>query len=147
MTITSTKSWKHYMLICHILGYNDIPYIKNDEKLCIRCRITGKEDDLQFVFSVDPVKMLVDLYCPMDTQIEEERTGDIAIGLCMINNRISHGGFYLDTENGIIYFRMTTSFYETDLNAMLFEYMLSSAADFVEEYRFAISELASGKTL
>lgn len=145
MTITSTKSWKHYMLICHILSSNDIPFIRNDTALSIRCSISSRDGDMLFFFSVDPSKMLINLYSPLNFRIKEEDRGEIALGLCMINNKLSHGCFYLDTEDNIIYFRMTTSFYETNLNEMLFEYMLSSAADSVEEFSDVIKKL-TGET-
>ena len=44
-------------------------------------------------------------------------------------------------DDRLLYFRMTTSFYETDLNGMLFEYMLSAAADTIEEYSPEIETL------
>ena len=125
MTITSTKAWKHYMLICRSLEYNDIPYIKDDNTLCVRCRICGRDGDLQFLYSEKKKKM----------------PADAALAVCLINNRLSNGCFYLDMDDRLLYFRMTTSFYETDLNGMLFEYMLSAAADTIEEYSPEIETL------
>ena len=141
MTITSTKAWKHYMLICRSLEYNDIPYIKDDNTLCVRCRICGRDGDLQFLYSVDPSKMLINLYSPLNISFDTKNSADAALAVCLINNRLSNGFFYLDMDDRLLYFRMTTSFYETDLNGMLFEYMLSAAADTIEEYSPEIETL------
>lgn len=141
MTITSTKAWKHYMLICRSLEYNDIPYLRDDNSLCVRCRISGRDNEMQFLFSVDPSKMLINLYSPLDISVSAKSSAEAALALCIINNRLSHGCFYLDVDDKLLYFRMTTSFYETDLNGMLFEYMLSAAADTIEEYSSEIQKL------
>lgn len=143
MTITSTKSWKHYMLICRALEYNDIPYVRNDDKLCIKCTISGKEYEQKFLFSVDSSKMLINLFSPLPLCVSDEQAGDIALALCMINNKLSHGSFYLDMDDHLLYFRMTTSFYETNLNGMIFEYMLSASADTIDEYVSVLSKSVS----
>ncbi len=134
MTITSTKSWKHYMLICRTLEYNDIPFERDDTALCVRCRINGNDRDQTFLFSVNPSKMLINLLSPFPLTISREQAPDAALALCMINNELTHGNFYLDMDDQLLYYKMTNSFYETNLNGMLFEYMLSVSADIIDQY-------------
>ncbi len=134
MTLTSTKSWKHYMLICRTLEYNDIHHVRDDKSLCVRCRISGKDFEQHLLFQVDPTKMLVSLYCALPLAFVKEQTADLALAVCMANNGLPDGSFCIDPQDRLLYFKMTNSFYETNLNGMLFEYMLSSAADLIDEY-------------
>ncbi len=142
MTLTSTKSWKHYMLLCRTLERNDISFRRSDRGLNVRCSISGQGRELVFLFVIDPEKMLVSLYSPVLDIDRGKKPGDIALQICMINNSLSNGSFCIDRDCSSIYFKMTTSFYETNLSGEIFEYMLSQAADTVEEYHQAISKAA-----
>ncbi len=133
MTLTSTKSWKHYMLLCRTLERNDIQFIRNDKKLSVKCSIAGERRELNFLFVTDPEKMLMTLYSPVAAAKGNTDAGSAAMKICSINNTLSNGCFCIDEDDGIIYFRVVISFYETNLSPEIFEYMLSLAADTVEE--------------
>ena len=143
MTITATKSWKNYITLCSSLKRNEIPYQCDDKRLCVRCRVNGRDFDQSFLFSIDPSKMLVTLFCAIPVFISAEKTADIALGTAIINNNIPDGCFCMDIGGGLLYFRMTASFYESDICGTVFEYMLSSAADAIDEYYPGLKKLAA----
>ena len=147
MTITSTKSWKNYVMLCNTLERNDISFESNDKELCVKCGISGRDIEQNFLFSINPSKMLITLFSPIPIEIPEENTTDIAIAVCIINNKLSHGCFCIDTSEGVVYFKMTTSFYESNVSERVFEYMLSSAADTIDEYYPKIKNLAAQEIL
>ncbi len=134
MTITTTKSWKNYMTLCRTLERNDIRYNREDEKLCVICRVGGNEIEISFRFTINPSKMLITLYSPLPVEISSEKTADMALALCMINSTLDDGSFCMDIKNNLLYFKMTCSFYETQVNDTIFEYMLSTSADIIDEY-------------
>ncbi len=141
MILTSTKAWKHYMLLCRTLDRNGITYKRNDKRLCVRCTLPEGDKDHSFLFSIDPEKMLISLYSPVLT--DSETSGqELAAALCVINNDLRHGCFCYCIEDRLLYFRMTTSFYETNLSGEVFEYMLSRAADTIEEYSEPLRKLS-----
>ena len=142
MTITSTKSWKNYIMLCNTLERNDISFESNDKELCVKCGISGRDIEQNFLFSINPSKMLITLFSPIPVNISEGNTTDIAIAVCIINNKLPDGCFCIDTNEGFIYFKMTTSFYESNVSERVFEYMLSSAADSIDEYYPKIQKLA-----
>ena len=86
--------------------------------------------------------MLITLYSPLPLKTEKDRIADTALAVCMINHRLKEGSFCLDLAEGLIYFKMTNSFYETKINDMLFEYMLSAAADTIDEYYPKIKKIS-----
>ena len=142
MTITTTKSWKNYMSLCRTLERNDIKYNREDEKLCVICRVGGNE--LSFRFTINPSKMLITLYSPLPIELNNEKAADMALAVCMINSTIEDGSFCMDLINNLLYFKMTSSFYETQINDTIFEYMLSTSADIIDEYYPKLKMLAKG---
>ncbi len=144
MTITTTKSWKNYITLCRTLERNEIEYEREDKNLSVKCSIYGKDTDLTFWFSINASKMLITLCSPVPIRVNKENTADIALGICMINNTLEDGGFCLDITNSLVYFKMTTSFYETRINDTVFEYMLSASADILDEYYPKLKKLCAG---
>ncbi len=142
MTITTTKSWKNYMSLCRTLERNDIRYNREDEKLCVMCRVGGNEIELSFRITINPSKMLITLYSPLPIELCNENAADMALAVCMINSTIEDGLFCMDIKNNLLYFKMTSSFYETQINDTIFEYMLSASADIVDEYYPKLKMLA-----
>ena len=141
MILTSTKAWKHYMLLCRTLDRNGIAYKRNDKRLNVRCTLPEGSEDQSFLISVDPEKMLISLYSPVLTEPQAAEQ-ELAAAICMINNELRHGCFCYCICDRLLYFRMTTSFYETNLSGEVFEYMLSCAADTMQEYSAALRKLS-----
>ena len=137
MTITTTKSWKNYMTLCRTLDRNDIKYKREDEKLCVICRVGGNEIELSFRFTFNPSKMLITLYSPLP----------IELAVCMINSTLEDGLFCMDLKNNLLYFKMTSSFYETQIHDTIFEYMLSASADIIDEYYPKLKMLAGSEEI
>lgn len=145
MTITTTKSWKNYMTLCRTLDRNDIEYEREDDNLCVKCNVSGRDIELSFWFTINPSKMLITLYSPVPIKLIKDKTADMALAICMINNALEDGSFCLDICDELIYFKMTSSFYETKVNDSMFEYMLSTAADIIDEYYPRLKKLAGSE--
>lgn len=134
MLYTTTKSWKNYLTLCRTLERNEIEFEKEDKELSVKCSIIGKDIRQSYGFSIDASKMLITLYSPLPVTVEGEQMADMALAVCMINHGLKDGSFCLDVSEGLLYFKMTSSFYETKISDTLFEYMLSAAADAIDEY-------------
>lgn len=143
MTLTSTKAWRNYLTLCAMLDKNDIPYESSDSELCVRCFVNTSAGEQCFIFRIDPSKMLISLCCPVSSNIESGIAADLALAITVINSSLETGGFCLDTRHRLLYFRMTTSFYESNLSGAVFEYLLSSAADAAERYIPRLKSLAA----
>lgn len=134
MTITTTKSWKNYITLCRVMEKNDIEYECDDRELTVKCSVPGHEIEQNFTFEINPSKMLITLYSPLPLELAEERSADMSIGICMINNELADGSFCIDFKSRLIYFKLTSSFYESDVCGTVFEYLLSTAANVIDEY-------------
>ncbi len=86
--------------------------------------------------------MLITLYAPLPVKVRKENSSNVALAICMINNNLNDGNFNFDINEGAVFFKMTSSFFETDVNSEIFEYMLSAAADTVEDYYSRVSLIA-----
>lgn len=147
MTITTTKSWKNYMTLCRTLDRNDIKYKREDEKLCVICRVGGNEIELSFRFTFNPSKMLITLYSPLPIELDNKKAAGMALAVCMINSTLEDGLFCMDLKNNLLYFKMTSSFYETQIHDTIFEYMLSASADIIDEYYPKLKMLAGSEEI
>ena len=134
MKATAQQSYMAYNALCAVLEHNDIDYRSNKQKLCVTCRVCCKDIEPDFVFLIDPPKMLATLHVPIPVIIHPDNLSDLSVGLCIINNTLTDVQFCLDITRRRITFRLTSSFYNSRLHPPVFEYMLSAAADAVDEY-------------
>ena len=95
------------------------------------------------IFVIEPSKMLISLYVPIEIDSGLRNVSDLAFALCVINDTLSDGHFCFDRRNTGVYFKMTSSFYNSILSESIFEYMLSVAAEKTDEYYLKINELVS----
>ena len=88
-----------YNILCGVLERNGILYeVKSDHSVaCIVCAGGG---DIRMTFSVDTSKMLVTLFAPVITGVPAETATDMALAVCMINDRIPEGAFCFDVTAG-----------------------------------------------
>ena len=143
MILSGTKSMKVYQTLCSVLKRNDIAYECDEENLCVKCSISGKVKDFRMIFVIEPSKMLISLYVPIEINSGLRNVSELAFALCVINDTLSDGHFCFDRKNIGVYFKMTSSFYNSLLSESIFEYMLSVAAEKTDEYYLKINELVS----
>lgn len=127
-------------VLCEVLEKNDIRYELTNSS-CVNCTITDEEKEIDMVFHINPSKMLVTLYSPVIRPVPAELAENLSLALCMINHSLTDGAFCIDLNSGMVYFKLTASFYNSDPEGSAFEYMLSAAADAMDEYRPKIQRL------
>lgn len=140
LAVTTADSKQAYLSLYSVLERNDIDYELTKSR-SVRCSVSGRDRDIQLYFSIDASKMLVTLYSTICRRVPQQRTTDAALALCMINNTLTDGELCFDINDRLIYFKMTSSFYNAGLNSSVYEYMLSVAADTIDSYRTALERL------
>ena len=140
MGATTARSGAACSILCAVLERNEIRYEIKDNK-DIACFVNGGEGDISLLFRIDSSKMLVTLYSPLGEPVPFFCAGDVSLAVCMINNSLSDGTFCYDISDRLIYFRMTSSFYNSGANPFMFEYMLCAAAEAVDKYRPVLKKL------
>ncbi|MBQ9461529.1 MAG: YbjN domain-containing protein [Clostridia bacterium] len=140
MQITASTKSRSYSVLCSALDRNDIFYeVKSDNS--VTCVVSAGSEDIPMTFTIDASKMLVTLFAPIAHGVAADIATDTALAVCMINDRISEGAFCFDVNGGLVYYRLTQSYYNRGQSEFLFEYMLSSAASLMEEYRPRLKKL------
>lgn len=140
MAVTAALSKQAYLLLYGVLERNDIAYELTGSR-SVRCFVSGREHEIQLYFSINASKMLVTLYSPLCRRVPPDRTTDAALAICMINNTLSDGEICFDLNDRLIYYKMTSSFYNAGMSASVYEYMLSVAADAIDSYRPGLEKL------
>lgn len=141
MTVTASKSRTAYKSLCTVLERNGIDYECDSKNLYVKCCVSGKETDINIIFIIDASKMLISLYAPIEIDFSWDKTADMALVLCVINDSISDGHFCFDQTDMGLYFKMTSSFYNSNINDSIFEYMLSVTAEKIDEYYSKINKM------
>lgn len=138
LTAAGTKN--SFSSLCSILERNSIDYeiCSND---CVKCSVYSRDRDICMIFSIDSSKMLITLWSALYRNVPYDKTTDAALALCMINHSIPDGELCFDISEHLIYYKLTSSFYNSGISDSAFEYMLSSAANTIEKYRPAIKNL------
>ncbi len=133
MTTTAIRSDQAYNALFRVLDRNEIHY-EIDNCYHIRCDIRGQERDISLFFTIDSGKMLATLYAPLPLFIPGDQITELSVALCLINHTLSDGLFCYDITGGLLYFKMTASFYNSRPDDSVYEYMLSVAAETIDEY-------------
>ncbi len=126
--------------LCSVLERNEIKYDVRD-KGDIACIVNGSDGDISLLFRTDCSKMLVTLYAPLADGVPPFLTCDVSLAVCMMNGRLSDGTVCYDVHSGTVYLRLTASFYNSGPTEFTYEYLLSTAAEIVDEYRPRLKKL------
>ena len=127
-------------VLCEVLERSEIKYDirKNGDIACI---VNGRDGDISFVIRTDFSKMLVTIYSPLAEPVPLIIAGDVSLAVCMMNSSLTDGTVCYDIYGGTVYFRITASFYNSAPESSVFEYLLSAAAEAVDEYRPRLKKL------
>lgn len=127
-------------LLCSVLSRNDISFERHGS-LAVSSTINTASGDIRLLLRIHPSKMRINLYAPIGRPACSDRTAELSYALCRINHALPDGAFCYDFQGGMVYFRMAASFYNSEPAEGSLEYMLSFAADTVEEYRPRLERL------
>ena len=143
MLTAITQKAQDFSVLCRVLERNDIFYERNGPG-AVTCRVSGQDGDISITFSVNASKMLVTALAPVCVSVLPCMTTDAALAVCIINNKLPDGGFCFDVSGGMIFYRLSQSYYNSGQTEFLFEYMLSCAAEAVDKYRPGLKRLMRG---
>lgn len=120
--------------LCATLNLHEWHYDRNDEDLSIRCSAQGEDLPMDLFIKVDSDKQLILLLSHLPFVISEEKRLDVAIATSVANNGMVDGSFDYDISTGHMFFRMTSSFIESEIGSDLFTYMLMVSCHTIDEY-------------
>lgn len=138
------RAQKVYGTLCSTLDSHEWHYKKNEEKLSIDCGAQGEDLPMEITIKVDAERQLIMLLSHLPFVISEDKRLDVAIAVSAVNNKLVDGSFDYDIAAGHMFFRMTSSFIESDIGNELFTYMLMVSCHTIDEYNDKFLMLGKG---
>ena len=138
------RAQKVYSTLCATLDKQEWHYQKNDERLSIECGAQGEDLPMEITIKVDSERQLIMLLSHLPFVISEEKRLDVAIATSVVNNKLVDGSFDYNIADGHMFFRMTSSFIESDVGKELFVYMLMVSCHTIDEYNDKFLMLEKG---
>ena len=138
------RAQRVFATLCAAFDANGWSYQKDEEKLQIECGFHGDDLPMEFTVVVDADRQLVALLSRLPYNIDEEKRLDLAIAVSVVNNLLVDGSFDFNVETGRLYYRMTSSFIDSEIGAEVFDYMLIVSNKTVDEYNDQFLMIAKG---
>ena len=101
---------KMYNIFCQTLDAIDLKYTEEEEDLRIRLSARGEDLPMELVIRMNVEMQLVQIISRIPCEMPEDKRIDGAIAISAINNKMVNGCFDLDLSDGVIFFRMSSSF-------------------------------------
>lgn len=138
------RAQKVYETLCATLDKHEWHYQKNEERLSIECGAQGEDLPMEITIRVDAERQLIMLLSHLPFIISEDKRLDVAIATSIANNGLVDGSFDFDITDGHMFFRMTSSFIESEIGNELFTYMLMVSCHTIDEYNDKFLMLGKG---
>ncbi len=138
------RAQKVYETLCATLDKHEWHYQKNEERLSIECGAQGEDLPMEITIRVDAERQLIMLLSHLPFVISEDKRLDVAIATSIANNGLVDGSFDFDITDGHMFFRMTSSFIESDIGSELFTYMLMVSCRTIDDYNDRFLMLGKG---
>lgn len=132
-----------YQTLCDTLDARNWHYNKTEEKLAVSFGVNGDDLPMEFVIIVDEKRQLVRLMSMMSYKMPEEKRVEGAIATVAASHGMLNGSFDYNLSDGAIMFRMTTSYWGSQLGQGQFAFMIDCACAMVDRYNdkfFALSK-------
>lgn len=123
-----------YRSLCEMLDEKDWHYKKDEEHLLVLCKAQGDDLPMDIRIEVDAERSLVILLSNMPFNIPKDKRDALAVAVSAANCRIIDGSFDYNYLDGIILFRMTSSFMDSLVGKEMFEYLLLVSCITIDRY-------------
>lgn len=134
-----------YKLILKRFDAKKLKYTQDKKDLQINISFSGDDLSMDFVVFIDVDRQLVRILSRLPITFPSERRLAGAIVTSQINYRLADGSFDYDSSSGKVYFRITTSFRDSDISEEVIEYLMGCAIHTVDEYNDKLLAIANGR--
>lgn len=138
------RAQKVYGTMCSTLDSHGWHYKKDEEGLSIECGAQGDDLPMEITIKVDAERQLILLLSHLPFVISEDKRLDVAIAVSAVNDKLVDGSFDYSIADGHMFFRMTSSFIESEIGNELFTYMLMVSCHTIDEYNDKFLMLGKG---
>lgn len=119
-------------------------HYKKISDLSLECGAKGDDLPMELTIKVDEERSLVRLISLLPFSIPEDKRLDVVVAISALNNALVDGCFDLDLGDGALFYRMTNSYMDSELGEEVFEYLLYSSCQIIDEYNDRFLMLSKG---
>lgn len=123
-----------FQSLCEMLDGREWPYEKDEKEFVIACGARGDDLPIGIIIRVDRKRRIVSLISQMPFPVPENRRTAMAIAVSQASSELVDGNFEFNYMTGDIFFRMTSSYFDSLIGKDMFEYMLACACYTIDEY-------------
>lgn len=123
-----------YGIICSALDAQGWRYQTHEDKLLVVFGVNGDDIPMDFLVSADADRQLIRLHSPLNFKVSESKRMDVAVAVCVINNKMADGCFELDIGDGGIVFKMTATYRDSQISEELVRYIINCSCAMVDKY-------------
>lgn len=113
--------------ICAALDERGWEYDKDKENLALGFMSDGKDMRFSITVKVNAELKVVSVFVTLPFPAPEDKEGQLAVALSLINAEVIHGNFELDKAGGRIMFRASTSYLDSTLDKDVYFYLIAAA--------------------
>ena len=134
-----------YENFCAYMDSHNWTYNKHDAELFIDCEVTGEDIPFTFHVRIDEKLKILCVFTTLLPTIPEDKRLEVAVAVNTINMRTLDGGFDFGFNNGILVYRITTSYRNTVITPTIMGHMIGISGHYVDKYNDKFADLVSGK--
>lgn len=133
-----------YNNLCAALDQRDWKYKRHDDDLTITFGVAGDDLPMDFIFIVDEDRQLLRVFSKLPFSVPEDKRMDLAIATCAATYGLADGSFDYNISKGTIFFRLTTSFRQSNIGNEMFNYLIGISEAVVDDYNDKFFALSKG---
>ena len=138
------RAQRVFETMCQSLDARNWHYNRIEGELAIESGAQGDDLPMEIRVRVDADRQLITLLSHIPYVVPEDKRLDVAIAVGSVNSGIVDGSFDYNITNGHIFFRLTSSFIESEVGGELFTYMLNCSFSTIDEYNDKFLMLGKG---
>lgn len=128
------RAQRTFATLCRALTDMGLPFNKDEAQLIIECNARGEDLPMKIRVRVDPERQITTLISYIPFTVPQDKRFEMAIAISLVNNSLADGSFDYNIGEGDIFFRMTSSFIDSEVGDDVFKYMIACSFGTIDEY-------------
>ena len=133
-----------YNTLCAAIEKRNWRYDRDDEKLTVYFGVNGDDIPMRLIMRIDEERQVLQTLSPLPFEMSESKRIEGAIAACAASYGLADGYFEYDLSDGMIVYKLSTSFRESILGEGVMAYMMDCTLAIVDQYNDMFLALEKG---
>ncbi len=140
------RAQKEFESVCAVLDGHGWAYDKDKNEFEVGFTADGKDMPIGLTLKVNPELMTVTAYALIPVEPPEDKAEDLAVATALVNEQTVHGNFEYDVKTRRIYFRVSTSYRDSEVDKDVYFYLIGVAFSTADKVAVVVKALCDGTT-